>query len=57
MLIKLGMLQEKYLKILDWDFGTESLDLEFSEIQKEIFDKGSSEKIILPITVFPKWEE
>ena len=31
---------------IDWSLGTESLDLELSEIQKEIFDKDSSEKII-----------
>ena len=31
---------------IDWSLGTESLDLELSEIQKEIFDKNSSEKII-----------
>ena len=31
---------------VDWEFGTESLDKELLEIQKEIFDKNSSEKII-----------
>ena len=31
---------------IDWDAGTESLDLELSEIQKEIFDKDSAKKII-----------
>ena len=31
---------------IDWDAGTESLDLELSEIQREIFDKDSAEKII-----------
>ena len=31
---------------IDWDAGTESLDLELAEIQKEIFDKDSAEKII-----------
>ena len=31
---------------IDWEAGTESLDLELSEIQKEIFDKDSAEKII-----------
>jgi len=29
-----------------WELGTESLDKELQEIQKEIFDKDSSEKII-----------
>ena len=29
-----------------WELGTESLDLELQEIQKEIFDKDSAEKII-----------
>lgn len=29
-----------------WEFGTESLDKELNEIQKEIFDKENSEKII-----------
>ena len=29
-----------------WELGTESLDLELQEIQKEIFDKDSTEKII-----------
>ena len=29
-----------------WEMGTESLDLELQEIQKEIFDKYSAEKII-----------
>ncbi|MVX67381.1 hypothetical protein GKZ28_27600 [Clostridium chromiireducens] len=29
-----------------WKLGTESLDLELQEIQKEIFDKDSAEKII-----------
>ena len=36
---------ELYCRI-DWKAGTESLDKELSEIQKEIFDKQSSEKII-----------
>ena len=31
---------------INWDAGTESLDLELAEIQREIFDKDSSEKII-----------
>lgn len=31
---------------IDWNAGTESLDLELAEIQKEIFDKDSAEKII-----------
>ena len=31
---------------IDWDAGTESLDLELAEIQREIFDKDSAEKII-----------
>ena len=31
---------------IDWDAETESLDLELSEIQREIFDKDSAEKII-----------
>ena len=31
---------------IDWELGTESLDQELREIQKEIFDKKSSEKII-----------
>ncbi len=31
---------------IDWNLGTESLDLELSEIQREIFDKDSAEKII-----------
>ncbi len=31
---------------IDWEIGTESLDLELSEIQREIFDKDSAEKII-----------
>ena len=31
---------------IDWTLGTESLDLELSEIQREIFDKDSAEKII-----------
>ncbi|MGV8983307.1 Rpn family recombination-promoting nuclease/putative transposase [Clostridium sp.] len=29
-----------------WEFGTESLDKELLEIQKDIFDKDSSEKVI-----------
>ena len=29
-----------------WELGTESLDMELQEIQKEIFDKYSAEKII-----------
>ncbi|WP_205447991.1 Rpn family recombination-promoting nuclease/putative transposase, partial [Clostridium botulinum] len=29
-----------------WELGTESLDLELQEIQREIFDKDSAEKII-----------
>ena len=29
-----------------WELGTESLDKELQEIQKEIFDKDSAEKII-----------
>lgn len=29
-----------------WELGTESLDMELKEIQKDIFDKDSSEKII-----------
>ena len=29
-----------------WELGTESLDLELQEIQKDIFDKDSAEKII-----------
>ncbi len=29
-----------------WELGTESLDKELQEIQKEIFDKDNSEKII-----------
>lgn len=29
-----------------WELGTESLDLELQEIQKEIFDKDSAEKVI-----------
>ncbi|MCT4606892.1 MAG: Rpn family recombination-promoting nuclease/putative transposase, partial [Marinisporobacter sp.] len=36
---------ELFDKIL-WELGTESLDNELKEIQKEIFDKDSSEKII-----------
>ncbi|SHJ47732.1 conserved hypothetical protein (putative transposase or invertase) [Hathewaya proteolytica DSM 3090] len=31
---------------IDWNLGTETLDNELREIQKEIFDKDSSEKII-----------
>ena len=31
---------------IDWDAGTESLDLELTEIQRDIFDKDSAEKII-----------
>ena len=31
---------------IDWEYGTESLDNELKEIQKEIFDKYNSEKII-----------
>ena len=31
---------------IDWNLGTESLDLELAEIQREIFDKDSAEKII-----------
>ena len=31
---------------IDWEFKTESLDNELREIQKEIFDKDSSEKVI-----------
>ena len=31
---------------IDWELGTESLDKELQEIQKEIFDKDSSEKVI-----------
>ena len=31
---------------IDWACGTESLDLELAEIQREMFDKDSSEKII-----------
>ena len=29
-----------------WEMGTESLDMELKEIQKDIFDKDSAEKII-----------
>ena len=36
---------ELFCKIA-WELGTESLDKELNEIQKEIFDKKSSEKII-----------
>lgn len=39
------MYPELYPKI-DWEKGTESLDQELQEIQKEIFDKQSTEKII-----------
>ena len=31
---------------IDWELGTESLDKELLEIQKDIFDKDSSEKVI-----------
>ncbi|MBU3178416.1 Rpn family recombination-promoting nuclease/putative transposase [Clostridium estertheticum] len=31
---------------IDWELGTESLDKELIEIQKDIFDKDSSEKVI-----------
>ena len=31
---------------IDWEVGTESLDLELAEIQRDIFDKDSAEKII-----------
>ena len=31
---------------IDWEAGTESLDLELAEIQRDIFDKDSAEKII-----------
>ena len=31
---------------IDWALGTESLDMELQEIQKDIFDKDSSQKII-----------
>ncbi|NFT93753.1 hypothetical protein FDF86_15550 [Clostridium botulinum] len=31
---------------INWKLGTESLDLELQEIQREIFDKDSAEKII-----------
>ena len=31
---------------IDWNLGTESLDKELHEIQKDIFDKDSSEKVI-----------
>ena len=31
---------------IDWNLGTESLDKELQEIQKDIFDKDSSEKVI-----------
>lgn len=30
---------------ISWELGTESLDLELQEIQREIFDKDSAEKI------------
>ncbi len=36
---------ELFTKI-DWELGTESLDKELQKIQKEIFDKDNSEKII-----------
>jgi putative YhgA-like transposase len=39
------MFPELYPKI-DWEKGTESLEQELQEIQKEIFDKQSTEKII-----------
>jgi NTP pyrophosphatase (non-canonical NTP hydrolase) len=39
------MFPELYREI-DWELGIESLDKELVEIQKEIFDKKSSEKII-----------
>ncbi|MGL5087175.1 MAG: Rpn family recombination-promoting nuclease/putative transposase, partial [Clostridium sp.] len=31
---------------IDWSLGSESLDLELKEIQKEIFDKYNGEKVI-----------
>ena len=31
---------------IDWKLGTESLDKELLEIQKDIFDKDSTEKVI-----------
>lgn len=31
---------------IEWKLGTESLDMELQEIQKDIFDKYSAEKII-----------
>jgi hypothetical protein len=39
------LFQEIFNKIA-WDLGTEALDKELQEIQKEIFDKNSSEKVI-----------
>lgn len=36
---------ELFIKI-DWEKGTESLDKELKEIQKDIFDKKSGENII-----------
>lgn len=39
------MFPELYIKI-DWEKGTESLDQELQEIQKEIFEKQKAEKVI-----------
>ena len=39
------MFPELYTKI-DWEKGTESLDQELQEIQKEIFEKQKAEKVI-----------
>ncbi len=41
-----GLLFPELFNDIDWELGTESLDKELQEIQKDIFDKDSSEKII-----------
>lgn len=40
------LLFPEIFKDIAWEFGSDSLDKELQEIQKEIFDKDSSEKVI-----------
>jgi hypothetical protein len=40
------LLFPEIFKKVDWELGTDSLDKELQEIQKDIFDKDSSEKVI-----------
>jgi hypothetical protein len=40
------LLFPEIFKDIAWEYGTESLDKELQEIQREIFDRDSSEKVI-----------